>query len=65
MAIIGNQVPSPASLPEGYRPRVVVKFRPDVEIPYTKDPAPGLERIEGGAWEELNRTFPGMTVTSP
>lgn len=63
MAVIGNKVPSPAPLPEGYKPRVVVKFQPDVEIPYSQDAAKGVERFAGGAWEELNRSFPGMTMT--
>lgn len=63
MAVIGSKVPSPAPLPEGYTPRVVVKFRPDVEIPYSQDAAKGAERFAGKAWEDLNRSFPGLSMT--
>src|SRR5437588_301744 len=37
MAMIGGQTPPPQELPGDYKRRVVVKFRPDVRLPYTTD----------------------------
>jgi hypothetical protein len=64
MAVIGGQVPSPPPPPANYKPRVVVKFRPDVELSYSdsKSAAEGIERFAGRAWEDLNRSFPGLRL---
>ena len=63
MAMINGQVPPPPPSPAGYKPRVVVKFRPDVKLSYSaKSATEGLERFAGRAWEDLNRSFPGLRL---
>jgi hypothetical protein len=61
MAIIAGQVPPPIPVAPALRRRVVVKLRPEVEVP------PGgsgldLAQRTGGAWDQLAAEFPGARV---
>jgi hypothetical protein len=61
MAIIGNQVPPPSPLPPNYKPRVVVKFRPDAERAFARTTGDEIARGAGAAGAELVAAFPGLT----
>jgi hypothetical protein len=45
-----------------YRPRVVVKFREYVRLPYEDGAEREVDRSGIGPWGELNRAFPGITL---
>ena len=57
MAVIADQVPPPAPLPADFKARVVVKFRPDVRLPYTGAAVDTLTKQPGRSWGELRRPF--------
>jgi hypothetical protein len=46
----------------GYRPRVVVKFRDTVELPYEDGAEKYVEQYEVGPWGRLAKEFPGITL---
>jgi serine protease len=51
----------PIEIEPEYRPRVVVKFRDEIDIPYED----GVEKEFGkqlGAWDELAQKYPGITL---
>ena len=62
MAVIAGKVPPPADLPAEYQPRVVVKFRPDVNVPHARGAAEKLADRERKAWKELTDAVPGLTL---
>ncbi len=62
MAVIAGKVPPPAAVPAEYVPRVVVKFRPDVKLPYTRAAAEQLADRDRRAWKEVTDAFPGLTL---
>ena len=46
----------------GYRPRVVVKFRDHIELPYQDGVEKFIQRLQLGPWERLSTQFPGITL---
>src|SRR5262245_20228633 len=63
MAIIAGQVPPPIPLPPGLNRRVVVKFRPNTQLPYSQEDEIELAKQEGARWGELARAFPGVSLS--
>jgi hypothetical protein len=63
MAIIADQVPPPLPLPPDVKGRVVVKFRPDTRLPYSRDAGGELARQRGREWSELTRAFPSIGLS--
>ncbi len=45
----------------GYRPRVVVKFRDHVQLPYEDGVEKVFKKLQIGPWEQLSKEFPGLT----
>jgi len=48
--------------PQGYWPRIVVKFHDFVELPYEDGAERYLEKLKIGPWERLAQEFPGVTL---
>lgn len=46
----------------GYNPRVVVKFRDNIELPYTDKAQEYLDKLKVGPWQRLATQFPGITM---
>ncbi len=46
----------------GYAPRVVVKFRDHIELPYDDRVEEYLEKMKVGPWESLKKQFPGISM---
>lgn len=63
MAIINNQLPTESEIPDGYTRRVVVKFRPDVELPYTDEASKEFQSRAPAEWSGLTESFAGITLT--
>ena len=63
MTVIGGKALPPVSPPEAYLRRVVVKFQPDVNVPYTLTASDSLLEKAGHSWKELTDTFPGVVLT--
>lgn len=59
MAMINGQVLPPAELPQDIMRRVVVKFRPDTQLPYSAD-TKALKKHVGRGWDDLTKAFPGL-----
>jgi serine protease len=53
--------PGPEEL-GSYRPRVVVKFREHVRLPYEDGVERQVDRLGIGPWADLARAFPGITL---
>jgi len=51
--MIDGQAPAPQELPGGYKRRVVVKFRPDVRLPYTTEAQTQFANTASREWTEL------------
>ena len=62
MAIIKNQIPPVQPLSSDYKCRVVVKFKPDIQLPYSGAINEVLEQRLGSAWVELNSRFHGLRL---
>ena len=62
MAMIGGQTPPPQELPGDYKRRVVVKFRPDVRLPYTTDAQTQFANTAPREWTELTAAHPGIAL---
>lgn len=62
MAIIADQVPPSAELPPDFKRRVVVKFRSDIQLPYSTAAAGELAKLAGREWSDLTTTYPGLTL---
>src|SRR5687768_3857297 len=62
MAMISNRTPPPEPPPADYRRRVVVKFRPEVSLPYSAAAADSLAQQGGGEWNALAADYPGITL---
>ena len=62
MAMIGGQTPSPEELPANYKRRVVVKFRPDVRLPYRADAQTQFASTALREWTALSAAHPGITL---
>jgi Subtilase family len=62
MAMIDGQAPPPQPLPEGYKRRVVVKFRPDVRLPYTRDAQTQFASTASREWTGLIAAHPGIAL---
>src|SRR5438034_1392156 len=62
MAMIDGQTPTPQELPGDYKRRVVVKFRPDVRLPYTTDAQTQFANTAPREWTELTAAHPGIDV---
>ncbi len=45
----------------GYRPRVVVKFNDQVQLPYQDGVEKIIQKLQLGPWERLSKEFPGIT----
>lgn len=46
----------------GYRPRIVVKFRDYVELPYEDGVEEYIRKMQIGPWDQLVKEFPGITI---
>jgi serine protease len=46
-----------------YRPRVVVKFRDHIQLPYDRTAASQIEELGIGPWEQLAAEFEGITLS--
>ncbi len=46
----------------GYKPRIVVKFKDFVELPYEDAIEPEVERLQIGPWSQIGKEFPGATL---
>lgn len=62
MAMIGGQTPSPEELHANYKRRVVVKFRPDVRLPYTAEAQTQFANTASREWSELSTAHPGIAL---
>ena len=62
MAMIDGQTPTPQELPGDYKRRVVVKFRPDVRLPYTTDAQTQFANTAPREWTELTAAHPGIAL---
>lgn len=59
----GSCPPSePIVAPAGYTPRIVVKFRDDIALPYDDHAQEPLENLHIGPWGALTKQFPGMRL---
>ncbi len=61
MAMIANQTP-PAPPVADYRHRVIVKFRADLRLPYSRDAADALAKLADRRWSELAAAQPGLAL---
>ena len=62
MAMIGGETPPPQELSGDYKRRVVVKFRPDVRLPYTTDAQTQFANTAPREWTELTAAHPGIAL---
>ncbi len=62
MAMIGGQTPTPQELPGDQKRRVVVKFRPDVRLSYTRDAHNEFANSAPREWAELTAAHPGIAL---
>src|SRR5918994_6283397 len=46
-----------------YRPRVIVKFRDHIQLPYDRTAASQIEELGIGPWEQLAAQFEGITLS--
>ena len=46
----------------GYNPRLVLKFRDNVEIPYGDEAAEALDRFKIGPWSRVAERYPGLRL---
>ena len=46
-----------------YRPRVIVKFRDYIGLPYDKTAANQIEKLGLGSWKRLEEQFKGITLS--
>ena len=63
MAIIENQSLPPEPLPPDFKRRIIIKFRPDTQLPYIHGAESELVKQEGHEWMELTAKFPGLTLS--
>ena len=63
MAMINNQLLPASPLPSDLKKRIVIKFRPDTPLPYTRGAESSLVKLEGNAWRELAAQFPELTLS--
>lgn len=54
--------PTPGEQKPGYVPRVIVKFRDSVQLPYEGDLEKYLDEWKIGPWRQLTAQFPGLTI---
>jgi len=62
MAIIAGQVPPAQELPVDFKRRVVIKFRPGTQLPYSAAAADELARVAGREWSALTAAHPGIVL---
>lgn len=62
MALNNNQVPPPVDLPEDFEPRVVVKFRTDVQRSYSQNAPDEAVSQLGSRWRNLTDRFLGIEL---
>jgi hypothetical protein len=60
--MIEQQGQKGAREPNDAAPRVVVKFRDHINVPYDADAARSLDRLKVAPWEALSARFPGITI---
>lgn len=46
----------------GYRPRVILKFHNELELPYDDSVDGHLDRLSGQVWRKLKARFPGISI---
>ena len=56
------KLPPPEELPADYRRRVVVKFRPNVQLPYSAAAHTEITNVAPREWAELTAAHPGITL---
>ena len=61
MALIEGKVPPGPELPSDFRRRVVIKFKPDVQLPYSRAAEGELSKY-GVEWSELIASFQGIAL---
>lgn len=62
MAIIADQVPTLKRSRRGTKPRVVVKFRPELKLPYSSKAQATIADHEGRRWARLRAKIPGLRL---
>jgi hypothetical protein len=62
MAIISGQLPPAAPVSDLPPRRVVVKFKPHVQLPYSSDAASRLDAPSNAAWRDLVAAHPGIEL---
>ena len=62
MAIIEDKVPPASGLSADFKRRVVVKFRPDVQLPYSSAAEDELARQTGTRWGDLSQRLKGIKL---
>ncbi len=62
MAIINGQLPTPTSTSEPLQPRVVVKFKSHVKLPYSSEAVSQLDAPSSAAWRDLATAQPGIEL---
>jgi len=62
MGTIANQPLAAEPLPSDYQHRVVVKFHPDVQLPYSRDAVTMLAKDADRGWDQLQAAYPGIAL---
>ena len=62
MAIISGNVPPPDEQDANHTRRVVVKFRPETRLPYSRAAGEELARSSAPQWSELTAAHPGISL---
>ena len=62
MAVIAGQAPIPTPSRRGPKPRVVVKFRPELQLPYSSKAHATIADREERRWAQLQAAAPGLRL---
>ena len=62
MAIINGQLPTPAPISEPPQPRVVVKFKSHVKLPYSSAAVSQMDAPSSTLWRDLTAAHPGIEL---
>ena len=62
MAIISGQSPTPAAVSDPPKRRVVVKFKPHVQMPYSQEAVSRMDAPASALWRNLAAAHPGIEL---
>jgi hypothetical protein len=62
MTIIANKVPPTPGLPPDFKHRIVVKFKPDVQLPYSSAAEDEFTKQTGTIWSDLSQSIKGIAL---